>query len=82
MSIYRSQVSAGSNSLYFDFHHDSSNALLPVTILMLVSKQMANSSTEAQIDKLRHEYGLDKLWQRNIFDWLGVSSMGSGSIHY
>ena len=40
-------------------------------ILMLVSKQMANSSTEAQIDKLRHEYGLDKPLAAQYFDWLG-----------
>jgi peptide/nickel transport system permease protein len=40
-------------------------------ILMLISKQMANSSTEAQIDKLRHEYGLDKPMAAQYFNWLG-----------
>jgi peptide/nickel transport system permease protein len=37
---------------------------------MLVSKQMANQSTEADIDKLRHEYGLDKPMIVQFFNWL------------
>jgi peptide/nickel transport system permease protein len=40
-------------------------------ILMLVSKQTASSSAPAQIDKLRHEYGLDKPMVAQFFDWLG-----------
>jgi peptide/nickel transport system permease protein len=40
-------------------------------ILMLVSKQMANQSTEADIEKLRHEYGLDKPLIVQFFNWLG-----------
>jgi peptide/nickel transport system permease protein len=39
-------------------------------ILMLVSKQMANQSTEADIDKLRHEFGLDKPMIVQFFNWL------------
>ncbi len=45
-------------------------------ILMLVSKQMASSSTEAQIDKLRHEYGLDKPMIVQFANWLGGISRG------
>jgi peptide/nickel transport system permease protein len=40
-------------------------------ILMLVSKQTASSSAPAQIDKLRHEYGLDKPMVVQFFNWLG-----------
>jgi peptide/nickel transport system permease protein len=40
-------------------------------ILMLVSKQTASSSTPAQIDKLRHEYGLDRPLAVQFFNWLG-----------
>jgi len=40
-------------------------------ILMLVSKQTANSSAPAQIEKLRAEYGLDKPMAVQFFNWLG-----------
>ncbi len=40
-------------------------------ILMLVSKQTASSSTPAQIDKIRHEYGLDRPLAVQFFSWLG-----------
>jgi len=40
-------------------------------IMMVVSKQMASTATEADIEKLRHEYGLDKPLLVQFFNWLG-----------
>lgn len=40
-------------------------------IYMLISKASAQSSTESQIDKLRHEYGLDRPMIVQYVDWLG-----------
>lgn len=40
-------------------------------IYMLVSRASADSASEAQIDKLRHEYGLDRNMTIQYLDWLG-----------
>jgi peptide/nickel transport system permease protein len=40
-------------------------------IRMFLSQQEQETITQEQIDHLRHEYGLDKPWIVQYFDWLG-----------
>jgi peptide/nickel transport system permease protein len=40
-------------------------------IFMIISKAASETATEMQLDKLRHEYGLDKPMFVQYFDWLG-----------
>jgi peptide/nickel transport system permease protein len=40
-------------------------------IVMLVSQSQLQQVTEEQLDKLRHEYGLDKPMLMQFFDWAG-----------
>jgi peptide/nickel transport system permease protein len=39
-------------------------------IYMIISKAASETATEMQLDKLRHEYGLDKPMYVQYFDWL------------
>lgn len=40
-------------------------------IYMIISKAASETATSMQLDKLRHEYGLDKPMMVQYFDWIG-----------
>ncbi len=40
-------------------------------IFMIISRAASQTATEMQLDKIRHEYGLDRNMMVQYFDWLG-----------